>query len=763
MIKSATILFFFSLLLSLAGFSQTYEVIKVEIKCEAKPLTNSINSEGNDFSPYVYDNTLYFSSDRDPDIMLTGQNNWSRTKYINLYQATLKGDITPDTKMRAMHLVSERFYTGSHVGPASFSATGDTVFLSQVRVSKKEGTFHPQLYLAVKVGKRFSKLKPLPFNNKAYALGHPFYDSKNQRLYFSSTMPGGKGGSDIYYSDLTDKGWTEPRSFEEVNTEEDELFPFLVNNIFFFASNPNGKNGGLDLFWKLIDGTPKKQLVEGLNSDKDDFGIYIFPGMTKGYYSSNRTGNDDLYYFDMDCEYTIRNEMAGEFKFKRLKGLPADITIQIVDDNDYVLYETKTDKDGKFIFKEIDYDKSYSIRAMTEDDLELTLYNQNGEGTADLLGDEDNVFLYRNISTDNTGTLSLIPDDMVDFGLNEGHLSGQLIYEDKPNEFPANMEVVLIDENGTETLSRITDAQGNFDFEKLSMSKNYILKIPAGGEDILLLIYDLKGNVVAQLKTNEEGEFTYRKINPDYNNRLELMEEGEEDPFSLNNQTIWGYFEYENDKKLSRKDLIVRAYDENGNLVDEELTDGEGVFRFKNLPPESSLLFKLEENGDNFILDDFTLYIFDRNGQKIAGLKRGQDGFFTYRPLGYNLDNELSQLEEDNLDFILGGQSKLDRILVYFDSNQSQVKSSDLKILSNLAKVLKENPKARVEINAYADSKSSDEYNLILSKKRGEWIVDYLTKKGISKSRLIVNAYGESRLVDKDNDALNRRAEIHIY
>ena len=73
------------------------------------------------------------------------------------------------------------------------------------------------------------------------------------------------------------------------------------------------------------------------------------------------------------------------------------------------------------------------------------------------------------------------------------------------------------------------------------------------------------------------------------------------------------------------------------------------------------------------------------------------------------------------------------------------------------------NPEIRVEINAYADSKATDEYNLILSGKRGKWIVDYFTKKGIDKSRFVVNSYGESRLADKNNDALNRRAEIHLY
>ena len=85
---------------------------------------------------------------------------------------------------------------------------------------------------------------------------------------------------------------------------------------------------------------------------------------------------------------------------------------------------------------------------------------------------------------------------------------------------------------------------------------------------------------------------------------------------------------------------------------------------------------------------------------------------------------------------------------------------SDLKKLYNL---LKNNSELNMEINAYADSRSSDEYNLTLSQQRGDWIVSYMVRKGISKKRLIVNAYGESRIVNSENHALNRRAEIRIY
>jgi outer membrane protein OmpA-like peptidoglycan-associated protein len=751
-----------TLIFNVSSFAQTYDVLKVEITCQAKPLTSPFNTSANEFSPYFFEDVLYFSSDRDPDYFLGGENNWSSVKCINLFQTDIKGDINEASKYKNTRLVSEKFNIGTHTGPACLSTTGDSLFLSQVKVDKKSGVFKPQIYLCVKENNTFSQPKLLPFNDANYSFTHPAYNSGEQRLYFSSDRAGGTGGKDLYYTQLSDLGWSTPVAINEVNTTEDEVFPFVVENIIFYASNQNGKANGLDIFWELLDGTSNRQPLEGLNSAKDDFGMYVFSEMKNGYFTTNRDGNDDISFFDMKKTVTISKEMAGTFKFRNLNTIPSDMIVQLVGENDFIIQQTTTDENGDFVFKQVDYNKGYSIKALSEEDLELSLKNQDGEYVAEMLGDKNNVFTYRKIGADNTGTLSLIPEDMIDFALNEGHLSAQLIYEDKVGVYPKGMKVMLVDEKGNTTLSTLTDDKGNFEFKKISMSTDYVLKTQETDDRMVMLIYDLKGNVVAQLKTNEHGEFTYRKLNPNYSNTLEIKET-DEDAFEFDSQTIWGYFEYNTNKKLNREGLVVSAYNENGELVASEITDKEGLFRFRNLPIDKTLMFQLKENGENFILDNFTLYIYDRYGQKIAGLRRGQDGYFTYRPLGYDKSADLNEIETDNLEFILGDQLKRQRIMVYFDSNQEQVKSEELKILNNLVSLLKSNPTIKVEINAYADAKATDEYNLVLSLKRGEWIRDYFTKKGIATNRIIINSYGESRLIDEKNDALNRRAEIHLY
>src|SRR5690606_26357898 len=124
----------------------------------------------------------------------------------------------------------------------------------------------------------------------------------------------------------------------------------------------------------------------------------------------------------------------------------------------------------------------------------------------------------------------------------------------------------------------------------------------------------------------------YRNIRPDSGIRLDLMT-AEDDIFEFTSQTVSGYFEYDNDPTLNRKGLSVTAYTEDGTPIAKETTDANGAFRFRNLPVNNNLLFKLEGVDNALIMDDFTLYINDRHGKKIAGLKRGQNGFFNFRPL----------------------------------------------------------------------------------------------------------------------------------
>lgn len=112
---------------------------------------------------------------------------------------------------------------------------------------------------------------------------------------------------------------------------------------------------------------------------------------------------------------------------------------------------------------------------------------------------------------------------------------------------------------------------------------------------------------------------------------------------------------------------------------------------------------------------------------------------------------------------------KIDNI--YFDYNKSTIKKESYPVLDAIVEYLNVNSKINVELSAHTDSRGSDSYNMSLSKKRANSVVEYLLNKGILKSRLTPKGYGETRLVNKCSNNIkcteeehqqNRRVELKV-
>lgn len=85
---------------------------------------------------------------------------------------------------------------------------------------------------------------------------------------------------------------------------------------------------------------------------------------------------------------------------------------------------------------------------------------------------------------------------------------------------------------------------------------------------------------------------------------------------------------------------------------------------------------------------------------------------------------------------------------IYYDVDKSDIREESKPILDSLMTLLKKYPKIHIEIGSHTDCRSSKEYNLTLSQKRAQAVVDYLISQGIKSDRLVAKGYGESRLVN---------------
>ena len=71
--------------------------------------------------------------------------------------------------------------------------------------------------------------------------------------------------------------------------------------------------------------------------------------------------------------------------------------------------------------------------------------------------------------------------------------------------------------------------------------------------------------------------------------------------------------------------------------------------------------------------------------------------------------------------------------------------------LDKLVETLNNNPNIVIELGSHTDFRGDDKFNLELSQKRAQSVVNYLIEKGIEPERLIAKGYGETKpkIVDK--------------
>jgi outer membrane protein OmpA-like peptidoglycan-associated protein/opacity protein-like surface antigen len=101
---------------------------------------------------------------------------------------------------------------------------------------------------------------------------------------------------------------------------------------------------------------------------------------------------------------------------------------------------------------------------------------------------------------------------------------------------------------------------------------------------------------------------------------------------------------------------------------------------------------------------------------------------------------------------------------VYFNFDKAVLVTKFIKDLDEVATFMNEHPNVNLSIEGYADSQGPSAYNLKLSEKRADFVINYLVKKGIAKERLVKSYHGEDKpaATNKtlDGRAKNRRVEI---
>lgn len=168
----------------------------------------------------------------------------------------------------------------------------------------EEGEVNCRIIFATLKNRTYRQTGELKTGKRKGNIAHPFITQDGTRIYFSSTMEGGFGGADIWYMDRLPNGkWSEPYNVgPSVNTEGNEIFPYIQDDHFYFASDGRVGFGGLDIYCSRIyqNGFEEAQnLGAGINTSYDDFNLILNEDGRSGLLISNRLPDrsDDIYYF----------------------------------------------------------------------------------------------------------------------------------------------------------------------------------------------------------------------------------------------------------------------------------------------------------------------------------------------------------------------------------------------------------------------------------------------------------------------------------
>ncbi|MBE0667483.1 MAG: OmpA family protein, partial [Bacteroidales bacterium] len=89
---------------------------------------------------------------------------------------------------------------------------------------------------------------------------------------------------------------------------------------------------------------------------------------------------------------------------------------------------------------------------------------------------------------------------------------------------------------------------------------------------------------------------------------------------------------------------------------------------------------------------------------------------------------------------------------IFYDFGKWDLRPESMVSLDKLVETLNDNPNVTIELMSHTDSRDTEEYNLDLSQKRAQSVVNYLIGKGIASERLTARGYGETspKVVDRE-------------
>jgi len=307
------------------------------------------NSRASDYSPAFakaeYDE-VYFTSSREGS---TGDNTHGGTglNFSDIFTSKMDKKGNWSTPVPLPEPVNTEFEEGA----VSLSKDFNTLYFTRCERHKKN-TIGCMIFESKRRNDEWGKPEAVLNLNDSIVVAHPSLSDDQLTLYFVSDMYGTLGKKDIWKVTRTspEGQWGNPENLgPTINTPGNEMFPFIHDDgTLYFSSDYHIGMGGLDIFmatnengsWKV------ENMRYPVNSTFDDFAMIIEKNKERGYFSSNREGDDDIFSFVLP---PLKFDIEGVVRNDKTDAVLANATVKMVG-SDGITLSNETDASGKFKF-----------------------------------------------------------------------------------------------------------------------------------------------------------------------------------------------------------------------------------------------------------------------------------------------------------------------------------------------------------------------------------------------------------------------------
>lgn len=710
------------------------------------------NSVFSDIGPAFYRNGLVFGSVRtSPDDTGLGKVD----PFYDLYY--VEGDEDRFTFAMPQNF-SSRLNTKVHEAIVTFSRDGSKIYFTRNQVvdnehSSARATGLEIVYANSEDGDRWGDLQLLPFNSPKYSIAHPSLNPEGNMLFFSSDMPGGYGGKDIWVTTMDGEYWSDPVNLGPlVNTEGDEMFPFYhPSGKLYFSSDSQVGLGGQDVFvsepnkagvWANV-----RNIGAPINTEHDDYGIIISPDETYGYFTSNRPGGigkDDIYAFRKGYEPEL---VTQETKPKDTKVV---VHIQLLDAATGQRLENPLVKNCEANLYRSVGTSSFQMNLLPGDCCEVEVsVDGYASKLIEVCGDPNQrtraVTMVRNNTPEPAPSFD--PQDVITKNVPpEVETSpAPAVTEPAPvSPAPEPQPVTPVETNTAQTTPETNSSSDPF--EESAFGEDTVRTVsnepdPEPNQSAVPGIVEQTTEIVKETtRARKTTKYLIGTVYDPLNSRPI--------PYAtihLLNSTCGVNLKVQSDESghyrlplISNCCINIRVEKEGFQTytaLEALCTDKSG-----NVKGSTSILLKPEP-------------------KEVKSEIKGQ----TNRSSFYGFERSQNKKTADS------GPSYV--LNVYYETGRTSVMEESVSELKKLLELLDSNPELVVEIGAHTDSQGKESFNQELSQRRAENVVKYLVSQGIYSKRLIAKGYGESQLINDCDDRtdcsesqhqVNRRTEFRV-